>query len=745
MKKLQTTFLLIFLSIGINNIANSQLDFLPNKTIKVIENSDTLDSPWAGGVSYAQFSTCDLNSDGLEDLVVFDRADLKVSTYLNKGTTGVIKYIYAPEYEQYFPPSRGWLLMRDYNCDGKKDIFLGFPGRIEIHKNVSTSSIPKFKKIVHDLPSLQPPSGTFGIYISSDDIPAIHDIDGDGDLDILAFGVLGYKLEYNRNLSMETYGVCDSIKYELKNLCWGHFAEIGVSSNKLKLFDTCSYNVSVPEDVSRHVGSTVLAFENNGDSTIDILLGDVSYNNVVMGQNDGSKGSNQNTSLLIQDTTFPSYDTAIDLTLFPGIFMEDVDNDQIKDMICSPNTPDFAENLSSVWYYKNNGTNSIPVFNFKQKNFLQSEMINTGESAIPVLFDYNGDSLMDLVVSNYGYYDRDSLAPFSRIYLYKNIGTKTNPMFELITNDYQNISALKLHNSLHPTFGDLDSDGDQDMILGNSEGFLYRFTNTAGAGNIAVFTFTDSMKDNTSTTIDIGKFSAPQLFDYDKDSDLDLIIGRKNGTISYYENTGTVSSFIFTKITDSLGGVSIHEYWDKYGAATGYSTPHLFKDNGVTALYCGGYQGIVYKFTGINPTNPLQSFILSDTICDSTEIGLRTVPFVYDLGKDNKLDLFVGNKRGGIRLLTEGVNTWGINEIENTNLGFNVYPNPTNNILNVKLNQYSNETKNITIHNILGKVIFQTTTKSLKAQINVDSYPKGMYFITVSTEKGRKTKRFVVK
>ena len=41
---------------------------------------------------------------------------------------------------------------------------------------------------------------------------------------------------------------------------------------------------------------------------------------------------------------------------------------------------------------------------FQQENLFQDRMIELGDGAYPVLFDENGDGLMDLVVTNYGYY-----------------------------------------------------------------------------------------------------------------------------------------------------------------------------------------------------------------------------------------------------------------------------------------------------------------------------------------------------
>ena len=51
------------------------------------------------------------------------------------------------------------------------------------------------------------------LYISSIDIPAFVDIDGDGDIDVLTFNIGGQQVEYHKNTSMENYGIPDSLEF----------------------------------------------------------------------------------------------------------------------------------------------------------------------------------------------------------------------------------------------------------------------------------------------------------------------------------------------------------------------------------------------------------------------------------------------------------------------------------------------------------------------------------------------------
>src|SRR5665213_969965 len=207
-------------------------------SVPVFANSVQMNFPWAGGINFAMFSEIDLNQDGIMDLFVFDRSGNKITTYINHGTANQVDYVLAPEYISKFPPLHDWALLRDYNCDGKMDIFTYDIAGFSIYKNTSTVagglSFQLVQSQAHGFifnglvqTDRSPHSGHFigNLFVSQVDIPAIVDMDGDGDLDVLTFQNGGQQVEYHQNMGVDSFGTCDSVRYMVNTNCWGEFTE----------------------------------------------------------------------------------------------------------------------------------------------------------------------------------------------------------------------------------------------------------------------------------------------------------------------------------------------------------------------------------------------------------------------------------------------------------------------------------------------------------------------------------------
>ncbi len=702
--------------------------------IPVIENSDTLEYPWAGGINAGQFGRIDVDRDGKEDIFIFDRSGKHITILLNKSSSpGERSYEHTDIYDMHFPPLQNWVLLRDYDQDGNKDLFVSTNGSVGVYRNTASDSTELgFEKVTDqvmsdyypDDPNNQPTN----LYVSSADIPAIGDVDGDGDLDVLTFGLLSSTLmEYHKNLSMELYGVPDSLVFEVRNKCWGFFRE-GNANNDIFLQDSCNYNVDNPEMPTpeegqnyatyRHSGSTVMMFDENGDGVQDLILGDISFSNLVMLTNGGTTDASLMTA---KDTAFPSYDSPARVDVFPATFYEDVNNDGKRDLLVSPNKTQGAENQESVWYYRNTNTDANPTFSLQQKDLFQDEMIDVGEGALPVLFDFNADSLPDLFVANYISYQPGGSSP-SHISLYQNTGTASSPSFDLVTTDFENLSSLGIGEGLYPTFGDLDNDGDADMMIGAANGKLYYFQNTAGAGNPVNYTLQQAeYQDKNANVIDVGNNATPQLYDVNRDGSIDLLIGCKGGHFYYYENTGTPSSPSFQLVDDTLGDVLVSDNW------AGYSVPHMFEDSGSTRLISGNYDGFVTYYGNIDD-NLTGTFSERSTNVTQFREGYRTGVARADLNHDSIADLIVGNYCGGLSFYKGSPPTSINTQASSAPAPPRIYPNPAQEAFTIEFHQPLKASSTLTLFNAMGKKVRERSITERSTRISTQDLPKGLYF-----------------
>jgi len=718
------------------------------------ENNDTLLYPFAGGLNSCQFMNMDINLDGTDDLLVFDRHGYRILPFIVLPSKPG-KYHFAPELAALFPPIEHWMQAIDYDNDGKKDVFTYTTGGMKVYRNDSKSTL-KFTQVTNPYLLSKQGSTITNLYLTYADYPAIADVDADGDMDVLTFWGLGSFIEWHRNTSMERFGNADSLMFEKSSSCWGHFAE-GNESNAI-ILDTCPgakkseltlVNIS---DDPKHTGSTLLLNDLNGDGLPDLTIGDVDFPSLVHLTNGGSMADAR---MISQTTDFPNSLNPLNMNTFPAAMLVDVDNDGKKDLMVSPFDPSMTkcENFKSVSLYHNAGTNAHPEYNLVSKSFLQDQMLDLGSGAYPVFFDYNGDGLMDLLVGNYGYSDTCIYSPAnglqcsftSKIALLINIGTVQNPKFKLMDKNIAHLDALQMQ-SLIPSLADMDGDGDLDLVCGNSKGKLVYCENIALTGQPADFKLVDpawqniNVGDISSTQLN---FSAPQLIDIDKDDLIDIVCGKRNGRLSYYQNTGTKNIPAFTLITEKFGEVRVT---DTLISNNGFSVPYFYKDmQGETLLFAGSEFGDVFVYDQIN-RNLDGKFRLLGTLPGIRE-GWRSAVTLGNLNNDTLTDMFVGNYSGGLALFYgKAENTFGISEKKYKTLGsLIITPNPAGNEVSILLkSDLPKKTLALTIRGTDGKIIRKFPKVEFPLHLDVSGFRNGIYIVTVQTEKGLTSGKLVI-
>lgn len=746
MRFLVSTSLLFFFQLY--SFAQFNVDF--TNEIKVKYGIDTLKLPWAGGFNNVQFSEIDFDFDGDKDLFVFDRSRDNIRLFEKYQQNGVWDYKSVVHAYSYFPEDlRNRVALVDYNQDGKNDIFTYGIGGIKVYKNIGTQSTGLSWELASELVYSNYLGSITNLYVSSSDIPAYIDVDFDGDIDVLTFHIGGQRIEYHQNQSQELYGHSDSLVFELKNECWGHFTE-DESTNSVHLNSMDSPcgngNIDDPlreEDLGegdfRHAGSTILALDMDNSGVYDLVIGDVAYGNMVLLINGGS-APNTNSPMISQEVNFPSNTTPINMTLFPAAFFIDVDHDGVKDLIVGANAKGASQNEKSVYYYKNNGTNALPNFAFKSKNFLQGEMIDVGTGAIPVFVDQNGDGIEDLLVTQFYRY-KETFSRECGFNLFRNTGTSNSPFLTFVEPNYLNMTTSSYGLRIVPTFGDIDNDGDKDMYLGLENGTIIYQENIAGNGNPLAFgTPVLNYQDNEGQVMNAGSYCFPQLFDLNNDGKLDLVLGKKTGELMYYENVGTLESPSFTLVNPKLGEIDVSTL-----TPDGYAAPHFFRFQDTTRLFLGSFDGKIRFYEGIDgKLAPQDTFKLISDFFRGINVEAYSSCWVNDIDNDGRLNLFVGGDLGGVYSLEhDPLSNLSLEEKQEDDF-FHLFPNPASDQVTISL-KTPISLKQIELIDLHGRITQIPINEQTPYVFSITDLPQGVYMVKiVTTDFVSHTERLVV-
>ena len=197
--------------------------------------------------------------------------------------------------------------------------------------------------------------------------------------------------------------------------------------------------------------------------------------------------------------------------------------------------PDLVVSSGPFRYFENIGTVASP--DFMERTGTDNPISNISGYSSLEFADLNGDGDADIIVGGRG------------LRYFENTGTAANPEFMLRTGAINPLDAIEYGEGSIPLLGDLDSDSDIDLIVGYEDGTFEYFENT-GTPDSPEFTQRTGF-DNPFDGIAVGYGSFPAIVDIDGDNDFDLVVQVPDGgkQYSYFENTGTISSPIFTDRT----------------------------------------------------------------------------------------------------------------------------------------------------------------------------------------------------
>ncbi|MBM83038.1 MAG: hypothetical protein CMJ78_20960 [Planctomycetaceae bacterium] len=160
----------------------------------------------------------------------------------------------------------------------------------------------------------------------------------------------------------------------------------------------------------------------------------------------------------------------IDVYGWPSPNFADFDRDGDLDLLC-------GEFLDGFTYFENTGTRKKPMYAAGQKLIAANgrRLAMNLQMITPTAIDWDGDGDQDLVVG-----DEDG-----RVALVENVGKLKNglPSFKQPVYFRQQADTLKFGALATPFACDWDGDGDEDILCGNTAGYIGLFENQGVATN----------------------------------------------------------------------------------------------------------------------------------------------------------------------------------------------------------------------------------------------------------------------
>ncbi|RDK85354.1 FG-GAP-like repeat-containing protein [Marinirhabdus gelatinilytica] len=430
-----------------------------------------------------------------------------------------------------------------------------------------------------------------------------------------------------------------------------------------------------PHDISHNLSFPVvnLAGDIDNDGDMDIISGGQGSESIEWYENVDGDG-NFSVSHFVADGFNTLYD----------IHLADLDGDNDLDVLSSSYL-----SHEVAWFENIDGQG-----NFGTRNILSD--IEMGSFGIDTA-DLDGDNDIDVLTSSdfspFGYFWHENL---------DGLGDFGSGISLSQTNRPRRIKA-----------GDLDNDGDNDIVYVNSEaGVIAKSENLDGQGNFG----NQLLVADQETYVDW-----INLVDFDQDNDLDIISNNNvpnntlpGGEIVWYSN-----------VEGNFGSIQIIANMEEKPSSI---QPVDFDNDGdydivFTSVLTSNLNGSVSWIENLGSQNfgPIQPII------ESNFNNPRSIS-VADIDGDGDMDFIATSASNDKVTWFENLSILGMPE--NDTVRFSIIPNPTSKMLNITCDK---KIASIRILNSAGRLVLKS---EYKRNVNIETLTAGVYFVKVLDQEG---------
>jgi len=410
----------------------------------------------------------------------------------NYGTPEVPYFLYQGDTTHYQNLDFGVPFnfdMGDLDGDGDYDLIVcKHPGPVAYYENTGMPDSAYFTHITDDFLTGRDTTDWM-------ETPELADIDGDGDLDLFLAGGYAHLYYFENRGSSEFPNFVQ--QYDTSFFYVQHYTAGAWMGNSVDIDGDGDDDLAPGRDLfineSANNEIRFVRYENmvpfitgcfadmDDDNDYD-YVGPAGIETIIYYENSG-------------DSLWPEWEDGYSLFVddrlhYPfTVSAGDLDNDGDFDIIIG------HDNSTVIDYYRNDGTPQEWEFNYIG-NLELPQWEYRGHFNI-LLEDIDSDNDLDLLIGD----NRSRNDVPIRLIFYRNDGTREEPIWTWITDDFQNVVSQHRNGSIAPCLADVDKDGDKDLVMTNNSLGIQLFLNPMIQSDIEEFSHTENAYDDNIISI----------------------------------------------------------------------------------------------------------------------------------------------------------------------------------------------------------------------------------------------------